>query len=511
MKIIGSASQCFKPLSNVFTNAHDLNYWLSLFIAVLFLMVGALFFVKGGNTYISAGTILMIGFLCLQCLLFLRLNRKYQDPFIILLIANLILFYLLRILTLLISTHSSVLIRYPTSSSSINITIGFIILSNFAILMGFMAANRRRKPQKKYAFKPLRHSFAVFMPVLAIFAYYALYVLPVDIHHRFMQYLSSVLLHRGTIFIFVTVFMVSFYRQLSHKLKFAHGITLLLYLVVVTFLGSRGGLLSIVIWVGVSILSVKEKITLKWKVLLLIIPLLFLQYYIFAFATFVRGYFPEVRGKSDERIASYMTIPGAISTMNATQTVGTASTIERIFNRIGFLDVSTDLVSHKAQYQDVINFKYYFKSIVDNCLTPGMNIFHTPRAAHSLSYIYYGRQNNPSHEDIKKAYQSDMFTVYGEYYILFGGVFALVVMFAGAYVFKAIYIALHHKDAFLHNCYKALLLYVFLLWINSFGIDWLILDLICISLTFLFAKVCYALSAIELNTKLVRDNYSPNL
>ena len=153
-----------------------------------------------------------------------------------------------------------------------------------------------------------------------------------------------------------------------------------------------------------------------------------------------------------------------------------------IFDRIGFLDYATILIRDPQRFGKSINFTYYFKSIVDNALTPGFNVFDTPRVSHSLSYISRG-EPVPTQKDITAAYQSDMLTVYGEYYVLFYGYPALIMFFVGSYIFKKIYLSIRSKDVFLFYTYRALVLFVFYNGLNSFGIDWMVLDLIGIIIT----------------------------
>jgi len=153
----------------------------------------------------------------------------------------------------------------------------------------------------------------------------------------------------------------------------------------------------------------------------------------------------------------------------------------------GICNTSIDLISSADQYKKVINFPYYFKSIVDNGLTPGFNIFNAVRVAHALKYIYTHSANDPTYKDINNAYHADMLTIYGEFFILFGLVISLAILFVFSYIFKFIYLSVSSKDKVSFHVYKSAILFFFVSCLNSFGIDWMVFGLIGMFLTiFLF-------------------------
>ena len=62
--------------------------------------------------------------------------------------------------------------------------------------------------------------------------------------------------------------------------------------------------------------------------------------------------------------------------------------------RIGFLDFSLDMIANAASYSTIINLKYYLKSIVDNILTPGFDIYDVPSATHALDFNVWRQFND---------------------------------------------------------------------------------------------------------------------
>lgn len=149
-----------------------------------------------------------------------------------------------------------------------------------------------------------------------------------------------------------------------------------------------------------------------------------------------------------------------------------------IFDRAGYLSYSADIISNSKEYDKVINSEYYFMSLIDNVFTPGFNVFGTPKASNALRYIYLDIKPNPTHKDVVANYNSDMFTIYGEYYILFGGYPALIFLFLSSYFFKRLYLAVRTRNVFSYYLYRSLILLVFYRWLLSFGMDWIVVDII---------------------------------
>jgi hypothetical protein len=149
-----------------------------------------------------------------------------------------------------------------------------------------------------------------------------------------------------------------------------------------------------------------------------------------------------------------------------------------IFDRMGYLGYAVDMINNGDKYRKVINARYYSESIIDNGITPGFNLFNSPKASHALRYIYSGLKANPTQQDIIANYNSDMFTVYGEYYVLFRGFPALLILFFAAFLFKRLYLSVKTKNPYLFYLYRALILLVFYNWLISYGFDWMIIELI---------------------------------
>jgi hypothetical protein len=115
---------------------------------------------------------------------------------------------------------------------------------------------------------------------------------------------------------------------------------------------------------------------------------------------------------------------------------------------------------------------------VDNILTPGIDVYDQPKISNALHFIYM-EMGQPSKERSSEDYQSDQLGVYGEFYDLFG--FAcLPVLFAGAYLLKHIYATLRSANPFALMMKRIVLLFVFERIIDSFGVDWTMVETIAL-------------------------------
>ena len=59
-----------------------------------------------------------------------------------------------------------------------------------------------------------------------------------------------------------------------------------------------------------------------------------------------------------------------------------------IFNRAGFFDYSAEIIAHSDRYKEEFNLATYAKSIIDNLLTPGFDVYDQPKISNALQFIY---------------------------------------------------------------------------------------------------------------------------
>jgi hypothetical protein len=159
-----------------------------------------------------------------------------------------------------------------------------------------------------------------------------------------------------------------------------------------------------------------------------------------------------------------------------------------VLSRAGFFDYAAEVIAHREQYRSAINLSSYGKSIVDNILTPGFDVYDQPKISNALHFIY-GAMGEPSKERSSEDYQSDQLGVYGEFYDLFG--FAcLPILCAGAYLLKRSYARLRSANPFGLMMKRVVVLFVFERMVDSYGIDWTMLETIALATAiFIYAQL----------------------
>jgi hypothetical protein len=157
-----------------------------------------------------------------------------------------------------------------------------------------------------------------------------------------------------------------------------------------------------------------------------------------------------------------------------------------IFARTGFFDFAAEIIAHREQYSSLLNATSYAKSIVDNILTPGFDIYDAPKISNGLEFIYLD-WGVPSKLGVLEHYQSDQLGIYGEFYALFG-YGSLPLLFIVALLLKRTYLVVSSPDPFYLLIKRVVVLFVFVELLRSFGIDWIISETIpLVGAIFLYA------------------------
>ena len=254
------------------------------------------------------------------------------------------------------------------------------------------------------------------------------------------------------------------------------------YIVLMTLNGSRAGAHLIAVYTLIALLSQSKVLKFKIKQILLTTFLLPIAFIVFIFATELRSN-DAIEGLSNKQ--KFEVVKNSLSQENRFVTdIG----LGIIFDRVGFLDYSTELVTYSNEYSSIFNFPYYFMSIIDNALSPGFTVFDKPKVSNSLSYVYENR-GSPTLQSVNKYYISDALTIFGEFYALFYGWLSLIIFFLVGYLFNSYYIKINYSSSLELYSKRAILILIFYKLYNSFGIDWLIYDIIAIFFTYYFFKI----------------------
>lgn len=428
----------------------------------------------GSNEYVDINTIYLTCFFSLQNVLMLAYEKRRPDPFLSILLFFTTFFYLARVLSLLYEPWSVVLLRYSFTSDNLSSALLFILISNIAIFIGLKIAGSKIKypeiDETKLKPAKLIHVVLIFTASLILNNFL---LRGLDSLTWLAGIVGGLLLSIYVILMLTMVYFVVNYRQLSGAKKTIITALLAAFFIVITLIGSRSAILSIFTIGLCSLLAAKGKVTIKLYIIAMGVGLLPVVTASFLVATFLRtlDYDPKT-------VITYERLELLKEFNLELDEDKIKSTLRPILDRVGYLTYAADIIANGKEYKKIINPEYYIKSIIDNALTPGFNIFDTPRASNALRYIAYGIKDHPTHQDVADLYNSDAFTVYGEYYVLFGEYPALILLAVTAYTFKKVYLKVAARDIFYYYLYRAAILYVFTMWLFSFGLDWMVMDLI---------------------------------
>jgi len=471
-----------KQKKKLIKSSIDLNSVLQWANALFMLLTWYSFYQNGLNEYINFTTICLGSLLSIEIFIFLLIEKKRRDPFVIILCLQMVFYYVLRILTLSIYHFSVVFLRYPFNASNLNYAIIFILVANLAIFLGFYL-NKIKIDSfpisiKKIPYKPIA------VALLLMFAFFMTFPSLVGLSSlsNIIGLLNSIFISTITIMFMVIVYVMLFSNKLNRPIRLCLIVGLVGYVFLATLTGSRSGVVTISYLLIFSYLSIFGAIKLKKVHLIfftLLIPLLIL---FFTLATYLR---PRMENRG---VISSETI-NTIKEFDLQETFhdNNKLILAPIFDRIGFLDYGAEIISNNDKYSSVFNLSYYGKSIIDNILTPGFDIFNIPLAANALTFIYNDLGSPQKSKEID-SYQSDEFTVYGEAYVLFGKWFSIIPIFLISFAFKRLYVKIRDKNEFRFYVKRAFILYTFYILLNSYGLDWILFGTVGIVFTYIVFK-----------------------
>lgn len=462
---------------------YDLNALLVIANILICGVTSYLYFTTGDTDYVNLLTVFMGCLLSIENIWMLLYEKRRRNSFILILVLVVTVFYIMRIPTLILIPSSA--ISFQESSVTVidlNYSLTFILFANASMFLGFYIGTKHNARRTNLSCSndpiPKVRNAIIIISLLILINFFA--VLNPEIIGRLAGFITEIFINQHIILLFTFVMLVYHYENISQQLRILFIIIFLCIVILMSLAGSRSGFLTVgMLWLF-SVLAVKQKFMISKKILLLIIIIIPILYIIFVAATFKRQ--NAIKDKiTTEHI--YMAIDEGIFDWGRLE-----GYLGVIFYRIGFLDYSTEIIANRQKYSVILNGEYYFKSIIDNVLTPGFDVFGTPRVSNALSYVMTG-QSIPSKDQISESYQSNQLGIYGEYYGLFYGFPALAALCFMAFVFQKAFVTFKTTNALLSCLYKAVILNLFYILLNSFGMDWFAVHIIsAIITTFLFAR-----------------------
>lgn len=432
-------------------------------------ILGLLFytlFVFESNDYINSWSLFLGIILSLQTHVALYYERKYRDPFVVLLSYYMVFYYSLRILTLVFFPESHVFDRYEYGPDDSNYSLIFIIISNTFLYLGLFSKKTVEPVIKHINYKTLPSNLIVYFYMFLIF--FIQYFLG---NRTDLVAVLKFLFAPNVAIAILLIYYILYKKQISKLLK----ISIVLFIFWVVFYqmlhGSRYSIVNLFETLFIVLLSIygfiklpRQKVYFSAIFSPIIVILLFFSYVV------ITDNRKITFGKHVE--ASKLIEISSVNMQHAIENVDVEYFLTHITGRIGYFDFSSEIIAHKDRYKSVFNYSTYAKSFIDNIITPGFDLFNQPKIANSLVFIY--RYNSePLKTDVADKYQSDQLGIHGELYALFGYL-SVILFFLTGYFFKTVYnyLIFSYFDSFL---YRFFLLFLFTSIIKSFGFDWVVL------------------------------------
>ena len=429
-----------------------------------------------GNEYVDQQTLVLGIVLSVETHIALWLERQRRDPFIVLLSFSMIFYYSLRILTLSVYSFSVVFGRYSYTSADSNYALTFIIVANLFLYVGFYLGRSNSNLAIDTAHwkskSPTRIIFLILVAV--IFAYFSGSYWNGDNVPRVFNFLT-IFVSQDVVLLMAMAYYLVFRRSLTKRVRFLILVMIVFDIVVHTLLGSRSGIVDTArnyIFIALTIggcLQVSRKYFLLGCVFLPV--LLALLVGSFAISTYNRAF----RSEGSFNVSQAFNLA-----IESSSELSTESTLDKVIPliaaRAGYFDFAAEIIAHRDEYASLLNLQSYAKSIVDNVLTPGFDIYDQPKISNALQFIYNG-MGSPSKIQANETYQSDQLGIYGEFYALFG-YSSLPLFILTGFLVRRVYGRMRSENPFILTMKRVIVLWIFVRTLDSFGFDWTILDIL---------------------------------
>jgi hypothetical protein len=426
------------------------------------------------NMYANGETMLLGILLCVQTQAALMLERLQRDPFVILFTFSMICYYSLRVFTLSLFGYSDVFPRFPYSVEDTNFALFYILIANLFLYAGLFSIRARDAISvDSSGWEAISPGRVIFVLIGAIVFSYLGGALWSGGMPRAMNFLVLVL-SPSMLSMLVLAYFILFRKTLNPVTGAAMIGLILLELLIHTVAGSRSAIVGLIQTSLLVMLALWGRVRVnRWLVGLGIasMPIL-IAMLVFSFALSTYARFARASGDAPdlERTAEFV----AASTDDPLIIARLVIIAPQIASRAGFFDFSAEIIAHREEYSSIFNAGTYFRSIVDNVLTPGLDIFDQPKIANSMQFVYE-RWGTPSKAYVLESYHSDQIGLYGEFFALFGWG-SLPLLFMLTYLLKRTYVRLSSPSPYMFAMKRVVVLYIFVRTLDTFGMDWTVSD-----------------------------------
>lgn len=421
--------------------------------------------------------------LCLQTHIVLRLEQRNPDPFVLIMAYLLTFFYSLRIFTLSIYPVAGVFLKYDYGPSDSNHALLYILIANTFMYAGFYRVKLKGAVEiNATGYLPAIPRTVVVMLVLSIlFGLFVQQVIPESIS-SFINIIYNNFLSSDIILLVLAAYVIVYRKNLpSIYLKIVLCFSVVL-LVMQTLESSRSGLLAFANNLLILVLALLPTLRLLRKYVVvgfLLLPLLLAtSFTLYAISTTSRLVKDDNVTSITEKMKLMQT---SYEKLNDDARVDYF--IGEAFSRAGYFDFAAELIANRERYSGIFTLENYLKSIVDNVLTPGFDLFDMPKISNSLKYAYGDFGTYSKKQEIVGSYHTDIFLIYGEMYNLFGYA-SLVILYLASFFIKKAYRYNGKLSPHLIALNRILWLTIFFRMMNSFGFDWILMDITILLVSF---------------------------
>lgn len=450
----------------------DLNTLLRVANLISTVLVACVFTQAEHHPYLDQTTIALAVVLGVQTHVALTIERRRRDPFVLLLAFEMVFYYSFRIFTLTLYPFSNVFDRYSYSAADSNYALVFILLANVFLYAGFFLAHSSRCAEgiDSRGWRATSPLAAVALLVAAIlFGYFSNSYWNEGNVPRVFGFLVLILAPSVVVLMALTYYFL-YRRSLRRGVAFAIAALIALEIIVHTLVGSRSAIVGFILTAMMVVLAINGRIAFTRRFVaggVLLMPVLVvLLVAAFAISTYNRA--AKELGTSLE-VGRAVQLAQQFSE-RAPESSRLDVLVPPIAARAGFFDFSAEIIAHRDQYRGLFTLGTYGRSIVDNILTPGFDLYDQPKIANALQFVYRG-WGTPSKAQSVESYQSDQIGLYGEFYALFGYL-SLPLLLVLAWTLKRAYARTHSTNPLVFALQRLVLLFIFLHTLDSFGFDW---------------------------------------
>ena len=442
---------------------------LSISCIVVYLLVRS-YEVWGPNIYINYNSVLLsIVYTCINIGIILDSRKNKNILLLILSIWNL-LFCITRIYTLHVTGFSNPFNRCGATVYHVNETLIILIISSLCLWIGLHSRYNKSPQYSRQIFvsdKKAKLALCIFW-IAIIIDFLSSINLPLISNVAII--ITGLFLRPMYIFYLLIVYFVCSRNKINSFCVKLFIFSILFYIIYRTLGGSRSGI-YVVAKMILYICLVLGVVKIKVRTIMLGCALIPLVVFVFAYTTYMRR-----TGGTDRTLSEKIQVANTV--LNSSHLLSGEEAAAMIYDRIGYFDYACEMVTQREGLSTVVNFVSEIRSIIDNALTPGFDLFDQARMSHVIDkyYIY--------HRPVKKSelseldYQSDELTLFGELYLLFHAPINYFILLLIGILLRRCWVIQRYRVKEKDIIYKSILIYLFEIALSSYGIDWLILDIV---------------------------------